>query len=67
MPTQQSTSNQSNFTNMKKEDENVKMDDGTNQEVSAHQAMQEAMDLDEIICRSICSVENPETRKRLAA
>ena len=29
--------------------------------------MQEAMDLDEIICRSICSVENTETRKRLAA
>ena len=39
LPTQQSTSNQSNFTNMKREDENVKMDDGANQEVSAHQAM----------------------------
>ena len=29
--------------------------------------MQEAMDLDEIICRSICTVDNTETRKRLAA
>ena len=29
--------------------------------------MQEAMDLDEMICRSICAVEGAETRKRLAA
>ena len=54
---------------MKKEEdrENVKMEDSNCQEVSQHQAMQEAMNLDEIICRSICSVENQETRKRLAA
>ncbi len=24
------------------------------------------MDLDEIICRSICTIENPDTRKKLA-
>ena len=24
------------------------------------------MDLDEMICRSICSIENPEVRKKLA-
>jgi len=29
--------------------------------------MQEAMDLDELVCRSICAVENPELRKRLAS
>ena len=54
---------------MKKEEdkENVKMEDVNNEEVSEQQAMQEAMNLDEIICRSICSVENQETRKRLAA
>ena len=28
--------------------------------------MQEPADLDELICKSICSHENPETRKRLA-
>jgi actin-related protein len=29
--------------------------------------MQEAMDLDEMICRSICSVESSDTRKKLAS
>lgn len=28
--------------------------------------MQEPMDLDEMICKSICTVENPDIRKRLA-
>ena len=27
---------------------------------------QEAMNLDELICRSICAVDNSETRKKLA-
>ena len=34
--------------------------------VSQYQKMQEPMDLDEMICRSICTIENAETRKRLA-
>lgn len=29
--------------------------------------MQEAMNLEEMICRSICSIDNSETRKRLAS
>lgn len=29
--------------------------------------MDEAMDLDEMICQSICAVENTEMRKRLAS
>jgi actin-related protein len=28
--------------------------------------MQEPMDLDEMICKSICSIENPDVRKKLA-
>jgi hypothetical protein len=28
--------------------------------------MQEPMDLDEMICRSICSIENGDSRKKLA-
>ena len=35
--------------------------------VSQHMVMQEAMNLEEIICRSICAVDNSETRKRLAS
>jgi len=29
--------------------------------------MQEAMDLDEMICRSICGVDSIDTRKKLAS
>jgi|LauGreDrversion4_2_1035121.scaffolds.fasta_scaffold149974_2 hypothetical protein len=28
--------------------------------------MQEPIDLDEMICKSICSIENPDVRKKLA-
>ena len=35
--------------------------------VSQHMVMQEAMNLEEMICRSICSIDNSETRKRLAS
>ena len=28
--------------------------------------MQDPMDLDEMICRSICSMENPEVRRKMA-
>ena len=43
------------------------MDESSASEVTQYQAMHEAMDLDEIICRSICQVDNSETRKRLAS
>ena len=35
--------------------------------ISQHMAMQEAMSLDEMVCRSICAVDNSEIRKRLAS
>jgi actin-related protein len=34
--------------------------------VSQYQKMQEPMDLDEMICRSICTNESADTRKKLA-
>ena len=34
--------------------------------ISQYDTMQEAMDLDEMICRSICSVDGAELRKRLS-
>ena len=73
MPTQNNPQNQSNYVNTKKEDDknDTKMEDASGQNelnnISQYQAMQEAMDLDEIIARSICTVDNTETRKRLAA
>jgi actin-related protein len=34
---------------------------------TAYTAMEEAIDLDEIICQSICAVESAELRKRMAS
>ena len=41
------------------------MHDPTN--VTVHSVMEEAIDLDEMICQSIGAVENAELRKRLAS
>ena len=35
-------------------------------QVTLQQVLNEPMDLDEMICRSICTIENDELRKRLA-
>lgn len=35
-------------------------------QVNVQQVYNEPMDLDEMVCRSLCSIENPELRKRLA-
>lgn len=35
-------------------------------QVTLQQVMNEPMDVDEMICRSICSIESPELRKRLS-
>lgn len=35
--------------------------------LTAQTAMEEAIDIDELVCQSICAVESPELRKRLAS
>lgn len=41
-------------------------DHAEGEQINLQQVLNEPMDLDEMICRSICAIENPELRKSLA-